>query len=70
MTANTAEYMRRYRAEHPDYVASNRARGLARNRALEVLALSHADEFNRTWDAELERVEAERLTGAAKGGHA
>ena len=70
MTTNTAEYMRKYRAEHPGYVANNRAQGLARGRALEVLATRHRDEFNQVWDAELERIEAERLSGTAKNGAA
>jgi hypothetical protein len=58
MTSNTAEYMRRYRADHPDYVKRGRAQHKARSRALEMLAQRHPDEFNQLRDAELNRIEA------------
>jgi len=67
MTSNTAEYMRRYRAEHPGYTERGRVKARARGRALEALALRYPEEFNRLWDAELERIEAQgrRLNGNA-----
>jgi len=64
MTSNTAEYMRKYRAEHPSYAERLRAQSRARNRALEVLARRHPEEFNRLRDAELERTEAQLQAAA------
>lgn len=52
-----AEYMREYRASHPDYVDRARKLEKARKRALYALARRHRLELARLERAEIARLE-------------
>ena len=56
-----AEYMRQCRASNPEMVGRNRVLTRARSRALTRLAEQHPAEFDRLYQAELDK---ERLSGS------